>query len=162
MQAATKMKNRTSLILRLELICWIATAILLFVLVYPIYSSNPVFPFLTSNILSILVFFTLTRHIFLLKHSFLGYIQWAKVLMIVICIPLFIYLMQELNAFNRFADEIGIQSLYINLSEQGQSTMVEYTKSEYLFFGVGSLITVVIFPFRMLVSFWRTYNHGTT
>lgn len=156
------MKNRTGLVLRLESIWWIATAILLFVLIYPIYSSSPDFPFLTSNILSILVFVTLTRHIFLLKHSFLGYAQWAKVALIVICIPLFIYLIQELNAFERFADEIGIQSLFTNLPEQGQSTMVEYTKSEYLFFGVGSLITVVIFPFRMLISFWRTYNHGTT
>lgn len=155
------MKDKASLILRLELIWWMATAILLFVLIYPIYSSNPNFPFLTSNILSILVFITFTRHIFLLKHSFLGYIQWAKVVLIVICIPLFIFLMQELNAFERFADEIGIQSLYMNLPEQSQSTLVEYTKSEFLFFGVGSLITIVVIPFRMLVSFWRTYNHGT-
>jgi hypothetical protein len=156
------MKKDTSLILRLELIWWAVTAILLVALIYPIYSSNPNFPFLTSNVLSIITFITLTRYIFLLKHTFLRYLQWAKVILLIACIPVFIYLIQELHAFERFADEIGVQSLYLNLSEHKQSTIVEYTKSEYLFFGVGSLIAVAIFPFRMLISFWRTYNLGTT
>ena len=138
------------------------TAILLVAVIYPIYKSTQDFPFLISNIVCILVFITLTRHIFLLKHTFLRHLQWAKVVILVLCIPLFIYIIRELHAFETFADEIGIQSLFVQLNEESQSRMVEYTKAEFLFFGVGSLISTVIFPFRMLISFWRTHNLGTT
>ncbi|MBK9013250.1 MAG: hypothetical protein IPM82_03785 [Saprospiraceae bacterium] len=156
------MKKDTSLILRLELIWWVITAILLVALIYPIYSNSQNFPFFTANTVFILVFITLTRHIFLLKHTLLRHLQWAKVALLVLCIPLFIYIIRELHTFETFADEIGIQSLFVQLPEKSQSRMVEYTKAEFLFFGIGSLISVVIFPFRMLISFWRTHNLGTT
>ncbi len=156
------MKKDTGLIVRLELIWWVITAILLLAVIYPIYSNNKDVPFLTANIVFVLTFVTLTRYIFLLKHTPLRHLQWLKVVLLVLCIPLVVYIIQELHAFERFADEIGIQALFSELPESGQDKLVEYTKAELLFFGIGGLIASVIFPFRMLVSFWRTYNFGTT
>jgi len=156
------MNKETSLLLKLELIWWVVTAILLVALIYPIHSNSQRFPFLIPNVVFILVFITLTRHIFLLKHTLLRHLQWAKVALLVVCIPLFIYIVQELHAFEAFADEIGLQSLFMQQSAASQGRMIEYTKAEFLFFGVGSLISVVVFPFRMLISFWRTHNLGTT
>ncbi len=156
------MNKDTSLIVKLEVIWWVITAILLVAIIYPIYSKNEAFPFLLANSIFILAFVTLTRYIFLLKHTPLRHIQWLKVVLIVLCIPLAIYIIQELHAFERFADEIGVQSLFTNLSEESLGGMVEYTKAEILFFGVGSLLATVVFPFRMLISYWRTHNLGTT
>lgn len=151
-----------SLIIKLELLWWIVTGILLVVVLYPIYSSASIYPFWISNITYILVFITLVRYIFMLKHTPIRYLQWFKVVAIILCIPLGIYLVQELHNFQVFADEVGVQSLFLGLPEIEQSKMIEYTKTEMLFFGVGSLLATIIFPFRMLVSFWRTYNLGTT
>ena len=156
------MKKDTKLIIKLELLWWVATAILLVVVLFPIYSCVNSFPFWTSNIVFLLVFVTLTRYIFLLKHTMLRHLQWVKVVALVLCIPLATYIIRELHGFQVFADETGVQTLYAHLSEKSQTRMVEYTKTEMLLFGVGSLISTVIFPFRMLISFWRTYNLGTT
>jgi hypothetical protein len=85
-----------------------------------------------------------------------------KVLLLILCIPLAIYLIRALHEFEIFADEIGVQALYPNLPEKSQAKWIEYTKTEMLFFGVGSVIVTIVFPFRMLISFWRTHNKGTT
>ncbi len=156
------MGKDTSLIIKLELLWWLVTAILLVVVLYPIYTSTSSYPFLTPNIIYILVFITLVRYIFMLKYTPLRFLQWMKVVAIILCIPLGFYLIQELHTFQVFADEVGVQSLYLNLPEIEQSKMIEYTKTEMLFFGVGSLLATIVFPFRMLISFWRTYNLGTT
>jgi hypothetical protein len=156
------MTKDTSLIIKSELLWWAITAILVVVVLYPIYSSVGIYPFWQPNIIYIVVFVTLARYIFLLKHTPLRFVQWVKVVALVLCIPLAFYLIKELHAFQLFTDEIGLQTLYSNLSDKSQSRLMEYTKTEMLFFGVGSVIVSVIFPFRMLISFWRTYNLGTT
>ncbi len=156
------MKKDTSLILKSELFWWITTLVVLIAVLWPIYSNNTRFTFLIPNIVFILVFITFTRYIFLLKQTPLRYAQWAKVVVFLTCIPLVVYLIQEVHAFQVFADEIGIQALFERLAEKEQSRLVEYTKTEMTFFGVGSIIATILMPFRMLISFWRTHNHGTT
>ncbi|MBK8563234.1 MAG: hypothetical protein IPN76_07780 [Saprospiraceae bacterium] len=156
------MKKDTSLILKSELFWWITTLVVLVAVLWPIYSINVRFPFLIPNAVFILVFMTFTRYIFLLKQTPIRYAQWAKVVVFLACIPLVVYLVQEIHAFQVFADETGIQSLFQRLSDIEQSRMVEFTKTEMTFFGVGSIIATVLMPFRMLISFWRTHNHGTT
>ena len=146
---------------RLEIIWWVITTILLVAVIFPVYTNNINFPFLTANIVFVLAFITLIRYIFLLKHTPLRHLQWLKVVLLIGCIPLAVYIIQELHAFERFADEIGVQALFGELPEKSQDKLVEYTKAEMLFFGVGGLIATVIFPFRMLISFWRTHNLGT-
>jgi hypothetical protein len=156
------MKKDTILILKSELLWWVATLILLVAVLFPIYSSSDNFPFWFSNTVFILIFITFTRYIFLLKHTPLRHVQWFKVVVLLSSVPLGFYLVRELHAFQIFADEVGVQALFVHLSEKSQSNMVEYTKTEMLFFGVGSLFATVVMPFRMLISFWRTYNLGTT
>jgi hypothetical protein len=39
--------------------------------------------------------------------------------------------------------------------------MTQYIRSEFLFFGVGSVIVSILLPFRMIISVWRTKNKGT-
>jgi hypothetical protein len=156
------MKKDTSLILKSELFWWITTLVVLVAVLWPIYSNNTLFTFLIPNIVFILVFITFTRYIFLLRQTPLRYAQWAKVVVFLACIPLTVYLIQEVHAFQVFADEIGIQALFERLTEKEQSRLVEYTKTEMTFFGVGSIIATILMPFRMLISFWRTHNHGTT
>ncbi len=156
------MKKDTSLIFKSEFFWLLITLLIFSAVLWPIYSRNPQFPFLYANAAFILVFITFTRYIFLLKQTPLRYAQWAKVVVFLVCIPLVFYLIQEMHAFQVFADETGVQSLFMNLTDKDQSKMIEYTKTEMTFFGVGSIIATVIMPFRMLISFWRTHNHGTT
>ena len=157
------MDNRTKLLIRLEVIWWLITGIILLGVLFPIYKTlgEIKYPFWVSNCVFIVIFITFSRYIFLTKHTILAYRQWWKVVVAIICIPLFIYLLDEFSYFRRIADEVGLEELFDHLSLKGQISMANYVKSEMLFFGAGSIICSVIMPIRMLISFWRTYNRGT-
>lgn len=155
------MNKQNTLVFRLELIWWVVTAIIIGTVLFPVYKVQPEYPFWTINIISIVTFITLTRYVFLLKYTFLGYIQWAKAVALFLCIPLIIYLISELHAFQLYLDEVGLEGIFSHLSPPDIKGMVKYVSSEMLFFTVGSIIATIIFPFRMLISFWRTHNHGT-
>lgn len=157
------MENKsTNLQIRLELIWWAITAVTAIAVLFPIYKTKTDYPFYISNILFVVATITLTRYIFLLKHTFLAKRQWLKVIVAVACIPLFLYLMKELNFFQKIAGDIGLEEMFDHLSLSGQSTMSKYVRTEMLFFGTASVITAALMPFRMIISFWRTHNRGTT
>lgn len=145
----------------MELLWWLATAILLAGLLSPIYKTQAVYPFWQSNAIFILVFITLTRYFFLLKHTFLAYAQWAKAFVFVGCIPLVLLLVGRLTEFTTYVDQTGLESMFEHLSLKGQSGMANYVRNEMLFFGAGSVIISCLMPVRMLISFWRTHNRGT-
>lgn len=153
--------KNTNLQIRLELIWWLITLVTIVAVLFPIYKVKADYPFYISNILFIIATITFSRYIFLLKHTFLAKRQWLKVLVAVACIPAFLYLMKELNFFQKIAGDIGLEEMFAHLSLEGQSTFSKYVRTEMLFFGTASVITAGLLPFRMIISFWRTYNRGT-
>ncbi len=155
------MNKQTSLTLRLELIWWLVTIVILAAVLFPIYNSNANYPFWIINIVFIVTFITLARYLFLLKHTFLGRLQWAKVIVLFLCIPLIIFLIREIHSFRVYIDEVGLDDIFAHLTLKNQVAMVNYVRSEMLLFGVGAVVTTILIPFRMLISFWRTYNKGT-
>jgi len=155
------MNQKKILIIRLEIIWWIFTSIILGGILYPILTKIEGYPFLFSNIFFVVSFFTLTRYIFLLKHTLLAQRELLKIALIFLCIPLLFFLVKELLFFRNYLDETGLETLVENKSLEEQNRMVRYIRSEMLFFGVGSVISGLLFPFRMLVSVWRVRNRGT-
>lgn len=155
------MDKQLSLSLRLEFIWWIFTFILLAGVLYPILSAIDDYPFLVMNVIFVIVFVTLTRYVFLLKHTFLAYRQILKSIIIVLSIPLIFYLINEMNFFQTYIDENGMDSFLGNLPYKRIGSLGKYIRAEMLFFGTGSLIIAVITPIRMLISIWRTMNRGT-
>ncbi|MFQ5446208.1 MAG: hypothetical protein ACE5FF_04680 [Saprospiraceae bacterium] len=155
------MDKRLSLSIKLELVWWVVTVLLLAGILFPIYKTQTNYPFWYTNTLFIVVFITFTRYIFLLKHTFLAWLQWAKVAIIFLCIPLLMYLIKVLHHFQRYLDGVGLQDVFSHLSYKGQVHMMNYVQAEVLFFGAASIIVTILMAFRMLISFWRTRNRGT-
>ena len=71
-------KSSFSLKIQLEIICWLITALLTYLIIYPLLSYFSAFPFLGTNIFFIVIFITYSRYLFLFKHSFLADYQWVK------------------------------------------------------------------------------------
>ncbi len=149
-------QNASRLKWSLEIIWWIVTIILAIAVLLPIYFSVVNYPFWNVNIIYIVVFVTFTRYIFFLKHTFLANIEYLKVLLIFLCFPLIFYLIQELNTFQTFLDEEGAGAIVGN--DDPNSGMINYVRSEFLLFGVGSVIASIVFPFRLILSVWRSRN----
>jgi hypothetical protein len=155
------MQKQIQLKFVLELLWWLITGLLMLVLLFPIYQTKSVYPFWQANVVFILVFITFTRYIFLLRHTFLAYFQAGKAILFVVCIPLFLYLLDEMSLFQVFLANIGLEETFKDVPMNTQGGLVRYVKSEMLFFGTGSLIVCILFPVRLLISFWRTHNRGT-
>jgi hypothetical protein len=155
------MNSSTIQKIQLEFLWWVVTALITGGLLYPIYQSGAIYPFWIQNIVFILVFITLVRYLFLLKFTLLSHFQIGKAIIFVFCVPLFLYLFNQMAYFQVFLGETGMQEVFKDLSMDQQSALANYTKNEMIFFGTGSIIACLIFPVRILISFWRTHNRGT-
>ena len=134
-------------------------AALLLLPVYHEFGSN--YQFYRSNFSFIFIFLMLSRYIFLLKYAPFSHTKWLKVLFIFACIPLFLYLLDGFYNFQRFLDEVGLQEILLDKSSESAYEVCRYTRAQYLFFAAGGLITMILFPIRMVVSLWRQANKGT-
>lgn len=146
---------------QLELYFWIFTIVAATAVMLPILTAAPDYPFTFVNIVYVVVAITMTRYIFLLKHTFLATRQSLKVIVVFLCIPLVFFLVQQLNYFQTFLDEEGPEAIIGRLAYTEQQNLVTYIRSELLLFGVMSIISSVLLPFRLLLSVWRTRNRGT-
>lgn len=152
--------EQKALSLRLEILWWVVTALLVVAILFPIYNHIDDYPFWKSNTLFIIAFVTLTRYIFLLKHTFLAKRQKLKVVLFFVSIPVIFYLINEINYFQTFLDERGVEPIIGNLPLAQRNTLAQFIKTEMLLFGVGSVVAAVLFPFRMLMSVWLLRNRG--
>jgi hypothetical protein len=146
--------------LLLEIIWWLATIILVALILLPIYFTLPAYPFLLTNAIFIVGFVTLSRHLFFLKHSLIAPYQIIRIALIFVMIPFIFYQIQELNMFQTILDEEGIEPFVGTLPFEDQKPMMKYIYNETLLFAVGSILTSIAFPFRMIVSVWRFRNRN--
>jgi Predicted membrane-associated, metal-dependent hydrolase len=155
------MDQAKNLWLKMELIWWLVTLILVFVILYPILQNTNDYPFLTLNIIYIVAFVTLSRHLFLLRYTILANAQLVKVAIILLSIPIIAYLISGINFFQTYIDENGMDSFLSKNSAFSQEQIGSFIRNEIILFGVGSVIAAFLLPFRLVLSLWRWKNRGT-
>lgn len=152
------MEHTRPLLFRLELIWLLITAVIAAVILGPILYRLPDYNFLWPNVAFIAVMITFTRYIFQLRFTFLAKWRILKAALIFICLWLAFLLVQEINAFQTYLDENGIEAVVGTLPRADQEGMMSYIRSEMLLFGVGSVIACAVLPMRLVVSIWRRWN----
>lgn len=155
------MESKQKLGIQLEVLFWIFTLLVAVGFIYPIYRTGAPYPFYYITILFIVVFVTLTRYIFLMKLTFLAHLKWVKAALILISIPFLFYLIQQLNMFQTFQDEEGLDQYFRFIPLLERIDLTKYIDRMVTFFGTASIIAAIIFPFRMMISIWRNWNKGT-
>lgn len=155
------MEAKANLSIKLEVVFWLFTAIVAAGIIYPILSEITNYPFLVMNVIFIIVFITFTRYIFLLQYTFLAHHQYLKAFMIALCIPIIFILIKDLNIFQAFVGEEGLDSFMTELPYEDKESLITYIRNEMLLFGTGSIITALILPIRLVMSIWRNLNRGT-
>lgn len=151
-------KNTHKLELKLELLWWVFTGIVAFAVIFPILQKLTSYPFLIINVVYIIWFITLTRTVFLLKHSFLANKQMVKAAIVLSSVPIIFILANCLTNFQTYMDETTFDQFMTHLPLEEQKNMNKYIHAEMVLFGVGSIIISIIFPFRMILSIWRNRN----
>jgi len=144
---------------RLEWIWWAFTALLVAGVLAPLWVNGIRFPYYPENILLIVIFVTVTRYIFLLRHTWLAKNKWIKFVIIALALVSVFVIVTMIGDFNNYLEEVGLQEVVGHLHASRQYRMIRYIQGEMLFFGVGSAVALTVFPIRMIVSIWRIYNN---
>ncbi len=146
----------------LELVWWIATLVIVALFLLPIISYiGEGYEFYKPNIFFIILFVTLTRYIFLLKHTFLANSKILKLILVFLPIPLFIYSIDALFNFQDFIDKGAHIRMLSHLAPDTAMDITKYIKYQFIFFGTGSILVIFLLPIRMIISIWRGINKGT-
>lgn len=155
------MEKEKSLKLKLELLWWGVTALIAAGVLFPLREILGSYPFLISNLLGIVFFLTFTRYIFQLQHSFIGKSQVIKMILLLLCMPIFFYFIGSINDFQTTLDENGLEAILGPEPIANKIKLGSYTRTEFIFFAVGSVIATVVFAIRLIISIWRYRNKGT-
>ena len=142
----------------LELVWWIATAIITIGVLYPIWQSTVNYPFWTTNIIAIIAAITITRYIFLTDFTFLAKWKYFKVALVSITLPIVFLLIQNLSDFQAYLDEEGLDHVLKNLNSADRASMFSYIRSQMLFFGTASIIAGIVMPIKLTKSVWKNFN----
>jgi heme/copper-type cytochrome/quinol oxidase subunit 2 len=143
----------------LELIWWVITAIIVILIMFPIYNTvGDSYEFYLPNIFLITLFVTFTRYIFLLKYTLFANNKKIKVVLIFIPILFFFYAMNSLFNFQDYIDKDEHIQMLSHLSPDKAIEISKYIKYQFLFFGTGGMLVIFLFPIRMIISVWRSIN----
>lgn len=145
----------------LEIFWWIATFLLSLLIVFPILQKTNRYPFTTINVAFVVIFITLFRYIFTLKYTWLAKRQYLKLTLVFLSIPLIFNLVSHLNYFITNLDELSTEYYLGHLESTTRGNLETYIRSEMVLFGIGSIITGIVFAFRLVISIWRQRNKGT-
>lgn len=143
-----------------ELTWWAFALVLACLVVLPIYSTLPDFPFFLPNFIYVVVAVTLTRYLFLLHVSWLRDRLILQGLVALLLVPLIFYMVSNFNAFIIFFDERGPDVLIRGLEPETGSTIDRYVKAEYRFFAIWAVVAAIVTPFRLVYNAWARYRAG--
>lgn len=150
--------------LMMEAAWLLLTGIIVWLLAQPYWRPFKQHDFVYQVMIFAVVFITYARYLFLLKYTFLSHFQVMKFLLIFLSIPLAFYLVQLFFDYQDFLERQneGMEEFgkyfqdYITLDQRYQ--ILRDLTPLYNFLGISAIITVIIMPFRLLISFWRVYN----
>lgn len=152
------MQNKWSL----EALSWVVIAIVVVAVLLPIFTDlQSTFPYYLYNTVCIIVFLYFTKHIFLLRHAVFSHKGKVKFVLLLLCIPLLLYLVDGHYEVQRYFDEDELYYDLQGLHPDTQVSLSKYIRYEMVFFAVSAFIVTIFFPIRLIVSEWRIRNRGT-
>ena len=145
----------------LEVIWWLITAVIVGAVMYPIWTNFPDFQFNVVNIANIVAFVTFTRYTFFLQYTFLAQYEKAKIAFVLFTLMIIITITTQIQSFNVWIDGGDPDVLLGSVGKaEMRESLLNYIKSEFLFFIVGAIVAAVFLSGRLMISVWRLRNRG--
>ena len=147
----------------MESLCWIITVLVTAMIIRQYWYGFDNKDFMHNLIVYCIVGITYARYLIFLPFTFLAMFQIGKFILIFASIPLAFYLIQELFEYYDLLANDGtkaFQDYFKNsLTTNEIYALLDRLSPVYTFFAVLSIMSVIILPFRLLISFWRVYNN---
>lgn len=152
----------------MELLWWLVTALVAWMVTQPFWDYFTKDEFVIELLVFVVVFLTAARYLFLLKYTFLAYFQPLKFILIFASIPLVFWGIHEFFEFRDFYETqsegmvIGQSYFEAKLDFSERYQILQRLLPIYTFFASSAILTIIVMPFRLLVSYWRVYNNTGT
>lgn len=146
--------------IRLELLWWLFTMLVVVIVYLPLYINEIDFPFKYYNWAFIVLSISITRFIFQLKHSFIAYNLVLKMLLMFLSVVVFMQAYRGIGLMNIFNNERGYFHLFEHLPLEKRYDIAAYVNWQYFMFAIATAVASVLFPIRLLISIFRVYNRG--
>lgn len=151
-------KKLDAKLLAIEGVSLLMTAIVVVVVMYPIWSQFPEFKFNGTNVVYIVAFLTFARYTFLLRYTLIAEAQNVKIGFILLTLIIILGLITQIQDFNVWIDAGDPERLMPLVPQSKRDGLLSYIKSEFLFFAVGAVVASVFLSARLMMSVWRTRN----
>ena len=141
---------------------WISiTALVTFAILYPVTSKLDYF-YWKINATFIFVSLTYFRWSITLRSLPFLHSSALRFALFTLNIPLFFYLLYSLQKImlkldNFFTEDLGFPKVI--LFEDLKNELFKYMTTEVVLFGSASLILILAFQVRLIISYWQLYKH---
>lgn len=144
-----------------EFIWWVLTGMVAFAILYPV-TTKIDYTYLNINVVFIVVTLTYFRWSISFKSLPFLHPNWVRFLIFTLNIVLFFYLMQHEQKFilkldNFYTEDLGFPKII--LYDDLKRDLFSYLSKEILLFGTGSLVMIIAFQMRLIVSYFQYYRH---
>ena len=146
--------------LTFEFAWWLVTAIICYIIYYKNSSAFEPYPFFKVNMIFIVTFITIVRYTFLLRYTPVASSRNLMILLIFVSVPLFLYILNEYRSFKMFWDDGKLIPFLISGDFDARFKASIFFRKQMMFFSIGSLLAIIIFPFTLVKAVWRKHNKG--
>lgn len=156
------MFSKENMLALVKELVWIAITLLIAAAVlYPIYTRIQ-YNFYLSNIAFIFLSITYFRWTLTLRSLPFLRPAWARFIVFAINVNLFIVLMQQEQSMLMFIDDYDIKAFgwpKVIMYDEVIQYLFRYIYRLVTLFGTASLILLVVFNLRLIVSWWQFYKY---
>jgi len=145
----------------IELVWWLATAVIAALIILPILQAGIEYPWLIYNIIYIIGALTVVRWMFTLHHHPLARSKPFKIIVILVMPILFFPTLEGIHDFLEYCDQEGLQQIMPHLAPESQTKYMAYIRIEYVFFAVTCFLGVFALIIKMIRSLWRQSKYDT-
>lgn len=144
-----------------ELLWWVITAFVVYAVLYPVTSKLDYF-FWKINAVFIFVSITYFRWSLTLRSLPFLHSSVLRFALFTLNFPLFFYLLYSLQKImlrldNFFTEDLGFPRVI--LFEDMKTELFKYLNTEVVFFGTASMVLILAFQMRLIISYWQLYKH---
>jgi hypothetical protein len=137
------------------------TVVAIYAILYPITSK---IDFIYWQINAFFIFITLTYFRYSVTFRKLQFLRpaWVRFLLFAVNFSLFLYLMHYEQKFvalsdNYYTEDFGFPKII--MYEDIKRGLFKYLYDQIIFFGTGSLLMIITFQLRLIISYWQYYKH---
>ncbi len=142
-----------------EAISWVVGALIVLLVLMPVWRYHLRYPILFENILGIFVGVQIMRLIFL--HRYVPYMQGvrAKTAVLLFGLILLVIMLRFFSGISMFVKDVGFFSLFTHIDPQKTEPLSQYMQSQLVFFYTAALLGLIVLPVVLLKAIWKEYNH---